>query len=161
MKKVSLDIDLPTIEWVDVPTNYITPLGEVDTQIKVNIIKDLIEYLQRIDGIQMIINSNHQHIRFPFCKSVVKDRIFFLNTDSEIHYRGEELSHFLQRFDEMSGLHFKDYTFKYQVASNGTKCHFVNWATAMYFNTEHEAICYFIAAHVRNETSKLKYEVKE
>lgn len=151
MKKVKIEfeLDIPPVLWKSVPTLYSTPIGDFTEAREVALIQDLIEYLKRIDEIEMLINSNHQHVRFPFCRELVRDRLRFV-PDNLIYYVGEQLSHFLRKFDTMTGYNFQEYEFKSKELSNGSKCYFDGWATAMTFNTEQEAIRYYIKTQVSN-----------
>lgn len=135
--KIKLEINVPEFEWVDVPTLYRTPIGEFSDLLEVNHIRNLIEYLQRLDEIEWIINSNHQHVRHPFCRELVRDRLRFIPENLIWHF-GEQLSHFLMRFGKMSGLSFSEYEFNHQILSNGKKIQFKTFS--MMFNTEDEAL---------------------
>lgn len=135
--KIKLEIDVPEFEWVDVPTLYRTPIGEFSDIQHVNQVQHLIEYLQRIDEIEWIINANHQHVRHPFCRELVRDRLRFI-PENLIWYVGEELSHFLMDFREMSGRKFSEYKFEHQVLSNGKKIQFKTFS--MMFDTEEQAL---------------------
>ena len=149
MKKFKIELEVLPVLWKSVPTLYSTPIGDFTEAREVALIQDLIEYLKRIDGIKMLINSNHQHVRFPFCRELVRDRLRFV-PDNLIYYVGEKLSHFLAQFRDMSGQDFQEYEFKSKELSNGNKCYFDGWATAMTFNTEQEAIGYYIRTQVSN-----------
>ena len=92
--KISLEIDVPEYSWVDTPTLYRTPIGEFSDLLEVNQIKNLIEYLQRLDEIEWNINSDHQHVRHPFCRELVRDRLRFI-PENLIWHVGEKLSYFL------------------------------------------------------------------
>lgn len=135
--KISLEIDVPEYSWVDTPTLYRTPIGEFSDLLEVNQIKNLIEYLQRLDEIEWIINSDHQHVRFPFCRELVRDRLRFIH-ENLIWHVGEKLSYFLMDFTKMSGQKFKDYKFSHDVLSNGKKIQFNTFS--MMFDTEEEAL---------------------
>lgn len=135
--KILLEIDVPKFDWVDAPTLYRTPIGEFSDLYEVNQIKDLIEYLQRLDEIEWIINSNHQRVRHPFCREMVRDKLRFV-PESLIWHVGEKLSHFLMGFNEMSGLDFTEYKYKHHVLSNGKKVQFSSFS--MMFDTEDEAL---------------------
>ena len=135
--RIKLEIDVPEFEWVEVPTLYRTPIGEFNDIQHVNLIKNLIEYLQRIDEIEWIINANHQHVRHPFCRELVRDRLRFI-PENQIYYYGEELSHFLMSFREMSGREFSEYKFDHQVLSNGKKIQCKTFS--MMFDTEEQAL---------------------
>lgn len=135
--KIKLEIDVPEFDWVDVPTLYRTPIGEFGDIQHVNQIQDLIEYLQRLDDIEWVINADHQHVRHPFCRELVRDRLRFV-PENMIWHVGEELSHFLMDFRKMSGLNFSEYKFKHQVLSNGKKIRFKTFS--MLFDTEEQAL---------------------
>ncbi len=152
--KIKLEIDVPEYDWVDTPTLYRTPLGETGKLSEVNQIGALIGYLQRLDDIEFIINSNHQHVRHPFCRELVRDRLQFI-PENQIWWVGEKLSHFLMEFREMSGLEFSEYEFKYQVLSNGKKIQFKTFS--MMFDTEDDALRHIAAIHVSKKD--FKYEV--
>lgn len=135
--KLRLEIDVPEFEWVDTPTLYRTPIGEFGSIVEVNCVKEVIEYLQRLDEIEWIINSNHQHVRHPFCREVVRGRMYFI-PENLIWHIGEKLSHFLGDFREGTGLNFSEYKFKHQVLSNGKKIQFKTFS--MMFDTEEDAL---------------------
>ena len=135
--KIKLEIDVPEFEWVDVPTLYGTPIGEFKDIQEVNQIQYLIEYLQRLDEIEWIINSDHQHVRHPFCRELVRDRLRFI-PENLIWHVGESLSYFLMDFRVGMGRDFLKYKFQYQVLSNGKKIQFKTFS--MLFDTEEEAL---------------------
>ena len=135
--KIKLEIDVPEFEWVDVPTLYSTPIGDFGDIAEVKQIQHLIEYLQRLKDIEWIINADHQHVRHPFCRELIRDWLRFI-PENQIHYYGEKLSYFLMDFREMSGCDFSEYKFSYGVLSNGKKIQFKTFS--MMFNTEDEAL---------------------
>lgn len=135
--KIKLEIDVPEFEWVDTPTLYRTPIGEFGDIHEVRQIQHLIEYLQRLGDIEWIINSDHQHVRHPYCRELIRDRLRFI-PENLIWHIGEQLSYFLMDFRKMSGLKFSEYKFKHQVLSNGKKIQFKTFS--MMFNTEAEAL---------------------
>lgn len=135
--KISLEIDVPEFDWIDTPTLYRTPIGEFSDIQEVKEIGRLIEYLQRLDEIEWIINSNHQHVRHPFCRELVRDQLRFI-PEHLIWHVGEKLSFFLMGFRKMSGENFADYKFKHHVLSNGKKIQFKTFS--MMFDTEEEAL---------------------
>ena len=135
--KIKLEIDVPEFEWVDTPTLYRTPIGKFSDIVEVKQIQRLIEYLQRLKDIEWIINADHQHVRHPFCRELIRDRLRFIPENSIWHY-AEKLSHFLMSFRKMSGYDFSEYEFGYQVLSNGKKIQFKTFS--MMFNTEEEAL---------------------
>lgn len=135
--KIKLEIDVPEFEWVDTPTLYRTPIGEFGDIDEVKQIQRLFEYLQRLEDIDWIINSNHQHVRHPFCRELIRDRLEFI-PEISIWYFGEKLSYFLQQYEDRTGYKFSDYKFGYQVLSNGKKIQFKTFS--MMFNTEDEAL---------------------
>lgn len=135
--KIKLEIDVPEFNWIDTPTLYSTPIGDFSDLLEVNQVKNLIEYLQRLDEIEWIINSNHQHVRYPFCRELIRDRLRFI-PDNLIWHFGEKLSYFLMDFTKMSGHKFSEYKFKYEVLSNGKKIQFKKFS--MMFNTQDEAL---------------------
>lgn len=135
--KIKLEIDVPEFEWVETPTLYRTPIGEFGDIDEVKQIQRLFEYLQRLEDIDWIINSNHQHVRHPFCRELIRDRLRFI-PENLIWHIGEQLSYFLMDFRKMSGLKFSEYKFKHQVLSNGKKIQFKTFS--MMFNTEAEAL---------------------
>ena len=135
--KIKLEIDVPEFDWVDVPTLYRTPIGEFGDLLEVNLVRELIESLQRLDDIEWIINSDHQRVRHPLCRELVRDRLRFI-PENNIWWVGEKLSHFLMDFSEMSGLNFSEYKFEHQVLSSGKKIQFKTFS--MMFNTEDEAL---------------------
>lgn len=95
--KLKLEIDVPDFNWVDAPTAYWTPIVEVKEKLHVELIKDLIEYLQRLPDRHWIIEADHQHVRHPFCRELVRDRLRFI-PENQIWWVGEKLSHFLMGF---------------------------------------------------------------
>ncbi|MDC4306298.1 hypothetical protein NQ624_08580 [Acinetobacter baumannii] len=135
--KISLEIDVPEFDWIDTPTLYRTPIGEFSDIQKVKEIGRLIEYLQRLDEIEWIINSNHQHVRHPFCRELIRDRLRFI-PENQIYWFGEKLSYFLQDFEKRTGRKFEEYEYTYQVLSNGKKIQFKTFS--MMFDTEEEAL---------------------
>lgn len=154
--KIGLEIDIPEFEWVEVPTLYRTPIGEFSDIGEVKQIQHLIEYLQGIDEIEWIINANHQHVRHPFCRELVRDRLRFI-PENQIYYYGERLSHFLMGFREMSGYEFGEYEFEAQVLSNGKKIQFKTFS--MMFDTEEQALRHI--AKIYTSRDSFKFEVIE
>ncbi|WP_151765832.1 hypothetical protein [Acinetobacter colistiniresistens] len=153
--KLKLEIDVPEYDWVDVPTQFRTPLGEVHSLDQVNDIKQLIEYLQRLDDIEWIINSDHQHVRHPFCRELIRDRLRFV-PESQIWHVGEDLSYFLQGFERRTGDIFAEYKYSYQVLSNGKKIQFKTFAKQ--FDDEDEALQYI--AKIYTNTPGFIYDVE-
>lgn len=145
--KIKLEIDVPEFEWVDTPTLYSTPIGEFGDILEVREVKDLIEYLQRLDEIEWIINSNHQHVRHPFCRELVRDRLRFI-PENLIWFFGENLSYFLMDFTKRSGLKFSEYKFEYQALSNGKKIQFKTFS--MMFDTEEDALRHIAKIYTSN-----------
>ena len=135
--KIKLEIDVPEFDWVDVPTLYSTPIGDFGDIHEVKQIQNLIEYLQRLKDIKWIINSDHQHVRSPLCRELIRDRLRFI-PENLIHYYGESLSHFLMGFGKMTGYDFSEYKFKHRVLSNGKKIQFKTFS--MMFDTEDAAL---------------------
>lgn len=156
MKTINLSIPVPEFDWVDTPTLYRTPIGEFGDIHEVKQIQHLIEYLQRLSDIEWIINADHQHVRHPFCRELIRDRLRFI-PENQIWYFGEKLSHFLMRFREMSGDDFSEYKFGYQVLSNGKKIQFKTFS--MMFNTEEEALRHI--AKIYTSRDGFAYEVVE
>lgn len=135
--KISLEIDVPEYSWVDTPTLYRTPIGEFGDIQEVKEIERLFGYLQRLDDIKFIINSNHQHVRHPFCRELIRDRLRFIPENLIWHF-GEKLSFFLQQFERRTGYDFNEYKFQYQVLSNGKKIQFKTFS--MMFDNEEAAL---------------------
>lgn len=153
--KFKLEFDLPELEKVSVPIRYMTPIGEVSDLEHVNAIRDLIEYLKRLSDINWIINSDHQHVRNPFCREIIRNRLRFLE-QHRIWGVGENLSHFLMSFRKFSGRSFDDYNFETNVVSNGEKFRFEG--TSAVFDTEEEAIRFAVALHISQKDTPLKIE---
>lgn len=152
--KLKLEIEVPEYDWVDTPTNYRTPIGEFSCIGQVNQIHSLISYLQRLDDIEWIINSDHQHVRHPFCRELVRDRLRFI-PENLIWHVGEQLSYFLMDFRKMSGLSFLEYKFEPQVLSNGKKIQFKTFS--MMFDNEDQALRHIAGIYVSKKD--FKYEV--
>ena len=148
MKKIKLEIEVPEYDWVDTPTIYRTPIGEFSDIMEVKQIQHLIEYLQRIDEIEWIINADHQHVRHPFCRELVRDRLRFI-PENLIWRVGEKLSYFLMDFTKMSGYEFGKYKFSYQVLSNGKKIQFKTFS--MMFDTEDDALRHIAKIHTSRD----------
>lgn len=157
--KIKLEIDVPEFEWVDTPTAYWTPIGEVGEKFHVQLIKDLIEYIQRLPERQWIIESNHQHVRMPLCKSWVEDRLSVFVDKQNSYWWAEKLSHFLMGFQERTGIEFDNYTFKHKVLSNGKKIQFKTFS--MMFNTEDEALRHIAKIYTSRDGFEFMKEEKE
>lgn len=158
IRLATIKIEIPEIKKVEVPTSYWTPIGSVKRIEHVNAIKQLIEYLQRIDDIEFIINADHQHVRHPYCRELVRDRLRFIDNSHIWHY-GEALSHFLMGFRRLSGLNFKDYEFESRVESNGVAYRFEKFTRL--FDTEDEAIQYYIQLAISNRDDLLSLTIEE
>lgn len=156
MKIIKLEIPVPEFNWIDTPTLYRTPIGEFGDTMEVKQIQHLIEYLQRLKDIEWIINADHQHIRHPFCRELIRDRLRFI-PENQIYYYGEKLSHFLMKFRKMSGENFSEYEFSYGVLSNGKKIQFKTFS--MMFNTEEEALRHIARIHTSRDS--FDFEVVE
>lgn len=152
--KLTLQIDIPEIKEVECPTEYETPIRVVEHEREVRQIKCLLEYLQRLDDIEWIINSDHQHVRAPYCRELVRSRLDFIPENS-IHTVGETLSYFLMGFREGVGYDFKEARFEYNVLSTGNKFKFDKYLHT--FNTKEEAVSWYINMAVSNKD----YVVKE
>lgn len=154
--KIKLEIDIPEYDWVDVPVMYGTHLGGYDCYDKVKQIQQLIEYLQRLDDIQNIINSNTQHVRNVFCRAVIAEKLKFIEPN-QVYYVGEQLSNLLGDFVSSTGLNFHEFDFEdsVQVLSNGKKIKFKHFD--MLFNTEHEAFKHIVKIYTSK--SDFNYDV--
>lgn len=156
MKKLRFEIDVPDYNWVDAPVEYLTPIGTFTDEIHVDLIRDLIEYLQRLSEIKWIIESNHQHVRHPFCCELVRRRLVFVS-DMQIAAVAEQLSHFLAGFKSSAGYKFSEYEFQFRVLSTGKKLQFSTFT--MLFNDEDEAFSYL--CRMRTAQDRFKPEVVE
>lgn len=137
MKKLLLEIPVPEYQWVDVPTNYRTCIGDYEDINHVNQIGDLIGYLQRHEDRFAIIEMEYQ-MRETVCRELVRDRLRFVKENHEIYHTAQKLSHFLAGFKEGIGYKFNDYKFIPHVLSNGKKIQFGTFT--ILFNTEEEAL---------------------
>lgn len=156
IKKIVLEIDVPEYNWVDVPTQYRTPIGEFESIEQVLLIKDLIEYLQRLEDRFAIIQMDYR-IRNALCREIVRERLRFI-ADENIYWYGEKLGHFLAEFDERrTGLNFDDYKFKHEVLSNGKKIQFKTFTRL--FKTEDDAMKHIADLYLHN--GKFKYTIPE
>lgn len=153
--QIILTIDVPEYHWVDTPTLYSTMLGDFGDEMHVRAIQSLIEYLQRLKDIDWIINANHQHVRHPFCRELVRDRLKFI-PELHIWHIGEQLSYFLQQFNEGSGLDFAEYKFQAKVLSNGRKIQFKTFN--MLFDNEADALRHI--AKIHTSKSDFSYTVE-
>lgn len=149
--KIKIEIDAPNYKWVDTPTLYRTPLGEFSDINEVNMISGLIDYLKRLDDIKWIINSNDQHVRHPFCREIIRERLRFIPEDMIWHV-GAKLSSFLAGFQRNIGYDFLKYKFEYQVLSNGKKIQFETFS--MMFDNEDQALRHILKIH----TSKKDFD---
>lgn len=147
--KIKLEIEVPEFNWVNVPKAYWTPIGEVGEKLHVEIIKDLIEYIQRLPERKWIIEANHQHVRMPLCKAWVEDRLSLFVNKTTSHWWAERLSHFLYGFREVSGYDFDKYEFKSRVLSNGRRIKFKTFS--MMFDTEDEALRHIAKIHTSRD----------
>ena len=152
--KIKLEIEVPEFEWVDTPTLYNTPIGEFLDIGHVRQIEALIGYLKRLKEIAWIIEANHQHVRAPFCRELIRNRLHFV-PESRVWHLGEALSFFLGGFQARTGLDICDYQFKYDVLSNGKKIQFKDFS--MMFDTEHQALQHI--ARIYTSGSDFKFEV--
>ena len=147
-RRLVVNVPVRDFEWVDVPTLYGTPIGDFSDLTHVKQIGYLIEYLQKLPEIEWIINSNHQHVRHPYCRELVRQRLDFLD-ENLIWFYGEALSHFLMRFGEMTGLCFSDYKYEYRVISNGKKVRIKG--IQKLFDTEDEMYRHQIRIHLSKD----------
>lgn len=154
--KIKLEIDVPEYDWVDTPTLYKTPIGEFSDIHEVKQIQNLIEYLQRLDDIEWIINSDHQRVRHPLCRELVRDRLRFV-PENLIWHVGEKLSHFLMGFRKGVGYVFSEYEFKSQTLSNGKKIQFKTFS--MMFDNEDDALRHI--AKIYTSKSDFKFTVSD
>ncbi|MCE6007591.1 hypothetical protein [Acinetobacter soli] len=135
--KISLEIDIPEYSWVDAPTLYKTPIGDFGDIQEVKEIGRLIEYIQNLGDRHEIIDMDYR-VREALCRSWIRERLRFINTEQTIYYFATNLSHFLDGFNKYSGLDFDAYEYKYEVLSNGKKIQFKTFS--MMFDTEEEAL---------------------
>lgn len=156
MRKIILEIPIPEYNWIDTPTLYGTPIGEFGSIDQVESIKALIEYIQRLPDRHMIIEADHQHVRHPWCRELIRDRLKFIAEQNIWHY-GERLSYFLMDFQERTGLIFDEYKFKYTTLSNGKKIQFKTFSRL--FDTEQEALRH--VAKIYTSKSDFEFSVKE
>lgn len=156
MKKIVLEIPIPEYEWIDTPTLYRTPLGDFGSIEEVETIRYLIEYLQRLPDRNMIIEADHQHVRHPFCRELVRDRLRFIPEQNIWHY-GEKLSFFLMGFQERTGLSFDEYKFQHTTLSNGKKIQFKTFSRL--FDTEQEALRHI--ARIYTSKDNFEFSIKE
>lgn len=133
--KLFLEIPVPEYEWIETPILYDTPIGEFGLESEVSAIKSLFEYLQRLPERHVLIESDHQHFRHPFCRELVRNRLPFI-PEQNIWHVAEKLSFFLMEFQESSGLNFDEYKFSYSVLSNGKKVKFKKFNKL--FDSEHD-----------------------
>lgn len=152
--KMQIEVDVPAFEWVDTPTLYNTPIGEFSDIGHVRQIEALIEYLKRLKEITWIIEADHQHVRAPFCRELIRSRLHFVS-ESRIWHLGETLSFFLSEFQARTGLDICEYQFKYDVLSNGKKIQFKDFS--MMFDTEHQALQHI--ARIYTSGSDFKFKV--
>lgn len=145
--KIVIEIDIPEIKEVEYPTEYQTPLGEVEHEQDARVICSVLEYLQRLEDIQWLINSNLHHVLYPFCREVVRSRLGFVKEEN-IYQMGDKLGRFLLGFREGIGYHFEEQEFEYKVNSTGKKMKFDEYLKV--FDTEQEAIDWYIAVSVSN-----------
>lgn len=135
MKKIILEIPIPAYKWVDVPTNYGTILGEFSCLHEVNLITNLVEFLQRHEDRHSIIEMEHR-MRCLLCRELVREKLPFIKEEHIYHY-GEKLSGFLADFQERVGNDFDSFKVGHRVLSNGKKIQFETFS--MLFNNEDEA----------------------
>lgn len=148
--KLKLEIDIPEYEWVDVPTLYKTPIGNVSDSYQLGKVRDLIEYIQRLNDRQAIIELDCT-VRQALCMEWIRTRLDFI-PDVVIFSYAEKLSNFLRMFQEHIGYDFDAYVFEYTVLSNGKKIQFKTFS--MTFDTEEEAFRHIVKIH----TSKSDFE---
>ncbi|WP_223861138.1 hypothetical protein [Acinetobacter seifertii] len=58
-----------------------------------------------------LLTLNHQHVRHPFCRELIRDRLRFI-PENQIDWFGEQLSYFLQDFEKRTGRKFEEYEYK-------------------------------------------------
>lgn len=157
MKKIVLGIPIPEYKWVEVGSEYWTPLGTVYSMDAVLQIQGAIEYLQRLGSdAEWLINASHQHIREPFCREIVRSRMKFVD-HIMVNYYAEKLSHFLHDFRKMSGRKFSKYKFEYTVEQTGQHIQFSTFSKT--FPTE--ALAAQHIAHLYVSGKDFGYEVVE
>ncbi len=154
--KLTIEFDIPLIEEVDAPTLYQTPLGEVSDKNHADQIGWMIERLQNMpkSEMQWIIESNHDRIRLPFCKQMIRENIRFVGS-SLVNWTGEKLSHFLQQFQARTGYKFSEYKYEPTVLSNSKKFQIVPFTKL--FDTREDAIKHAIEIRL----AQGEYVVKE
>lgn len=155
MKILNLEVKvhLPDLVEVEAPIRFGTPIGDCSTMSEVRQVQQLIEYLQRLPEIEFIINADHQHIRHPFCRELVRDRLRFIHANVVWHV-GEALAHFLMSFRKMSGLKFSEYKFKFQQLGTG-KVYKVE-GRELHFLTVDEAYRHYTEVALHNKEAEFK-----
>ena len=151
--KVVIEVNIPEIKEVEYPTEYKTPLGSVEHEQDAIVTCSVLEYLQRLEDIQWLINSNIHHVLYPFCREVVRSRLTFVKEEN-IYQMGDVLGRFLLRFREGIGYNFEDEKFEYKVNCTGKKFKFDKYLKA--FDTEQEAIDWYIDVAVSNKDHIVK-----
>lgn len=147
MKKMLLEIPVPEYNWIDVPTLYRTCIGEFEDIKHVQLIEDLIGYLQRHEDRHVIIEMEYQ-MRETLCRELIRNKLYFVDA-ANINHFAQNLSHFLARFQSRTGYKFDEYKFTPQVLSNGKKIQFKTFT--MLFNTEEDAQRHIAKIFTSNE----------
>lgn len=151
--KVKIELEVPPIKKVKVQTEFHTPVGNVDSIYMADRVGVLILYLQRLRDMKNIIEADHQHIRAPLCRELVRERLG-IQDNQTVYMWGENLSHFLHNFSESVGYKFSEYEYKYSVVSDG-----IRWKIEGFrhlFKTEHDAVQWLARSYV--DSQKFSYE---
>lgn len=160
-QKSSLDIVVPTYEWVDVPVLFKTPLDTVSILAEVNKDKVLIERVKSLGDINDIITNKHQGSLGQFCKAIFRKT--FPNSPTNIVLdKSSKLENFLSKFDRLSNREFQDFKFTYSVIESCKKVKFNTEST--FFNSENDLLLDFSRKSIPEnfeiiKTSKYKVTV--
>lgn len=142
--KALIEVNIPEFNWVEVPVLFNTPIGEVGKIEHVEAIKSLITMLQRQPDRARIINLDYPMLKI-FCDGLISNYLTFIEPQFKYMF-SERLMHFLKGFREGVGYIFDDYTFHYEVFSNGKKVQFKEFT--MLFDSEDEAIRHAIKLNI-------------
>lgn len=155
--KINIEVEIPNFSWVDVPVHYHTPIGQVEDESMAENVNDIVRYLQQLPDIDFIVNSDHQHVRTVFCKQLLRERLRGFK-ENLAHFYAENLSYFLQSFENRTGLSFKEYVPSLEPSSSGKKIKFETFSQE--FKDEDSAIRHAVGIYVRGRDFKYQ-EVSE
>lgn len=157
MSKVTIEVDVGELEWVEAPMVYSTPIGELNHINQVHVFERITDYIKRSKD--DIVNMEHRNRKYfvtglaeDFGRNIFKDNI-------ELYYFIDAYDRWLMGFAKGTGYLIENAEFKYTVKCNGKKIKRVD-GKALYLN-ERELVRVAIHNHISGiSNSDFEYKIQ-